>query len=80
MPYVDLRCDFNAIAMKNNADPVGLFEQIIDINNRFNSAAYNIDEEQLQAPVLEKAQDAYQGVLTAERRVKGDTCTTHNLQ
>jgi hypothetical protein len=29
---------------------------------------------------LEKAPDAYQGVLTTERRAKGDMCTTENLQ
>jgi hypothetical protein len=49
-----MRYDLNAIAMKNNDDPAGLFEQISDIKIRYNSAAHKIDEEQLQAAVLEK--------------------------
>jgi hypothetical protein len=78
--HVDLRRDLNSIAMKNNDDPAGFFEQISAIKNRYNSAAYKIEEEQLQAAVLEKSPDTYQGVLTVDRRSKGDTCTTENLQ
>jgi hypothetical protein len=80
MLYVDLRCDFNAIAIKKNDDPAGLFDQISDIKNRYNSAAYKIGEEQLQAAVLEISPDAYHGVLTVDRRAKGDACATENLQ
>jgi hypothetical protein len=76
MSYVDVKCDLNAITMTHNDDPSGLCEQISDIKNGYNSAAYKVDEEQLQSSVLENTPDSYHGVLTVERRAKGDKCTT----
>jgi hypothetical protein len=53
MSYVDLRRDLNAIVMKKNDDPAGLFEQISDIKNIYNSDAYTIDEDRLYTPVTQ---------------------------
>ena len=54
---VELRQKLNKIKMKKNEDPAKLFEQISQIENKYNTAAFTIDSANLIAVVLDAASE-----------------------
>jgi hypothetical protein len=83
---VEMRELLAKVSMKAHQDPTTLFEQICAIQNRYNNASRNIDEEDVIAVVLKVTPKDYQAVLTVEQSMKGDiwylqmlslTCTTN---
>jgi hypothetical protein len=64
---VELRQQMNRIKMKKDEDPAKLFEQISQIENKYNSATYRIPTDELIAVVLDAAPIQYQAVLTVEQ-------------
>ena len=77
---VEMRQKLNGVRMKRGQDPSTLFEQISAIENRYNTSARKIDEEDLIAVVLDSAPVEYQGLLTAEERLKGTTLALSDLE
>ena len=77
---VKLRQKLNKIKMKKNEDPAKLFEQISQIENKYNTAAFTIDSADLIAVVLDAAPKEYQAVLTAKQRRQGVNLTINNLE
>ena len=77
---VELRQMLNKIGMKKNADPATLFEQIASIENRYNTATSQVQQEDLIAVILDAAPMEYKSVLTAEQRVQGTNLTMSDLE
>jgi hypothetical protein len=77
---VELRQRLSAIRMKKNKDPTTLFEQIISIENKFNTSTRHIEEEDLIVVILDAAPQEYQSLLTTEQRIKGASITLSNLE
>jgi hypothetical protein len=48
----ELRTMLNEVSMKDAEDPSVLFEQVSAIRNRYDTAAHQIDEEELLAVVM----------------------------
>ena len=59
---------------------MNLFEAIIGIENKYNSATYHLPEEDKIATVLDNAPAEYSTVLTCEKHVKGYSLNTEDLQ
>jgi hypothetical protein len=77
---VELRQKLNKISMSNGEDPARLFEKISQIENRYNTAAFSIDEADLIAVVLDAAPSQYQAVLTMEQRRLGAAIKLNDLE
>eukprot|EP00957_Ditylum_brightwellii_P208978 15359734-Ditylum_brightwellii.AAC.1 len=77
---IELRRNLNSILMKKYEDPVKLFEKIAALQNRYNTASYQIPLDEMIATVLEKAPKEYGTVLTVEQRMKGSNLTMVDLQ
>eukprot|EP00957_Ditylum_brightwellii_P090737 6910518-Ditylum_brightwellii.AAC.1 len=77
---IELRRNLNSILMKKDEDPVKLFEKIAALQNRFNTALYQIPLDKMIAMVLEKAPKEYGTVLTVKQRTKGSNLTMADLQ
>jgi hypothetical protein len=69
----------NKIGMKKDADPATLFEQIASVENRYNMATNQIQQEDLIADILDAAPMEYKAILTAEQRAQGTSLTLNNL-
>jgi hypothetical protein len=68
---VELRKRLNAIKMKKGKDPATLFEQMCSIENKCNTAAKQIDADDLIAAVPDAAPTECQALLTGEQRRLG---------
>jgi hypothetical protein len=68
---VELRQMLNGVKMKKGEGPATLFQQISSIENKYNTATKQIDEEDLIAVVLDAAPMEYQAILTSEQRRRG---------
>jgi hypothetical protein len=77
---VELRQMLNKVCMKKDEDPAKLFEQLGSIENRYNTATRQIDQEDLIAVVFDAASKEYQAVLTSEQRAKGTLLTLSDLE
>ena len=77
---VELRRALNAVSMKKDEDPSVLFEALSAIENKFTTATFKIQEEELFATVLEKAPQEYMSVLTCEQRKQGNALTLKDLE
>jgi hypothetical protein len=77
---VELRQQLSAERMKSNEDPATLFEQLSSKENRYNTSAKKIDEEDMIAVVLDSAPIEYQAILTAEQEIKGASVTLSDLK
>eukprot|EP00957_Ditylum_brightwellii_P168767 12846279-Ditylum_brightwellii.AAC.1 len=77
---IELRRHLNGISMKKEEDPSKLFEKIAALQNRYNTASYQIPMDEMIATVLEKAPKEYGTVLTVEQRTKGASLTMADLQ
>jgi len=76
---VELRKALNSVTMKKTEDPANLFEALSGIENKYNTAAYQIPQTELIATVLEKAPAEYSSVITSEQRHKGDSLQMSDL-
>jgi hypothetical protein len=61
-------------------DPSILFEQVRAIQNRYDSDAHRIDEEELISIVMAAAPEIYLSVITCKQRVKGNQMCLHDLE
>jgi hypothetical protein len=77
---VEMRQRLNQVSMKNNQDPKVLFDQLASIENAYNTANRQIDQDDLIAVVLDKAPRDYKAVLTSEQRSKGIALTLADLE
>jgi hypothetical protein len=77
---VEMRTRLNNVSMKNNQDPKVMFDQLASIENAYNTASRQIDQDDLIAVVLEKAPKEYKSILTAEQRVKGAKITLLDVE
>ena len=77
---VELRQMLNSITMKKDADPATMFEQIASVENKYNTATKQIEEDDLVAVVLDSAPEKYQAVLTAEQRAQGNNLKLEHLE
>lgn len=77
---VEMRTRLNNVCMKNNQDPKVLFDQLASIENAYNTASRQIDQDDLIAVVLEKAPKDYKSILTAEQRKQGANLTLFHLE
>jgi hypothetical protein len=65
---VELRSMLNGVTMVKNAeDPSELFEQVSAIQNRYDTAVPQIDDEELIAVVMGAAPEKYLSVITCEQ-------------
>ena len=74
-----MRQMLNGVRMKKGQDPATLFDQLSAIEYKYNTATKTIDEEDLIAVVLDSAPVEYQGLLTAEERLKGTALVLSDL-
>eukprot|EP00957_Ditylum_brightwellii_P186544 14202968-Ditylum_brightwellii.AAC.1 len=65
--------------MKKKDDPGVLFEQISGLQNRYDTASFQVSMEEQIAIVLDKAPTEYNTVLTCEQRQKGSTLSITDL-
>ena len=77
---VELRREVNKVSMKKEEDPANLFEALSAIENKYNTAVFQIQSDELIATVLEKAPREYMSVLTTEQRVQGTRLTMNHLE
>ena len=75
-----MRRELNAARMKKEEDPANLFEAISDIENKYNTATNQFQEEEKIATVPESASADYTTVLTYEQCVKRYTLKIEDLQ
>ena len=69
---VELRQKMSKVRMKKNDDPATLFEQLSAIENQYNTATQQIDDEDMIATVISVAPTKYKLIVLAEQRLKGD--------
>lgn len=77
---VELRTMLNAVSMKTTEDPSVLFEQVSAIRNRYDTAAHQIDEEELIAVIMGAAPKEFISVITSEQRARGNQMTLDDLE
>lgn len=77
---VELRKMLNNVSMKPKDDPSTLFEQLSAIENRFNTEADQIKDEELIAVVIDAAPKEYKSILTSEQRAQGTAITVEKLE
>eukprot|EP00957_Ditylum_brightwellii_P058357 4424964-Ditylum_brightwellii.AAC.1 len=77
---IELRRALNSVLMKRKDNPVVLFDQISRLQNRYNTATFQVSMEEQIAMVLDKAPMKYSTVLTCEQRTRGQLLTINNLQ
>jgi hypothetical protein len=80
MTRVELRQRLNKISMKKDTDPATLFEQVATIENRYNTATSQVQQEDLIAVILDAAPMEYKSVLTTEQRSKGSNLKLNDLE
>ena len=66
--------------MKKDTDPAMLFEQVATIENRYNTATSQVQQEDLIAVILDAAPMEYKSVLTTEQRSKGSNLKLNDLE
>eukprot|EP00957_Ditylum_brightwellii_P066161 5020720-Ditylum_brightwellii.AAC.1 len=64
---IKLRRALNSVFMKKKDDQGILFEQISRLQNRYNTASFQVSMEEQIATVLDKAPTEYSTVLTCEQ-------------
>ena len=77
---VELRHVLNGVRMKKGEDPATLFEQLKNIENRYNTATQRLDEEDMIAIVLGAATSEYQSIVTAKQRRLGGNIKLDDLE
>eukprot|EP00957_Ditylum_brightwellii_P127619 9732205-Ditylum_brightwellii.AAC.1 len=77
---IELRRALNSVLMKKKDDTGILFEQISSLQNRYNTASFQVSMEEQIATVLVKAPTEYSIVLTCEQRQKGNALLMADLQ
>eukprot|EP00957_Ditylum_brightwellii_P197188 15023413-Ditylum_brightwellii.AAC.1 len=77
---IELSHALNSVIMKKKDDPGVLFEQTSDLQNRYNTASFQVSMEEQIAMVLDKAPTEYSTVLTCEQQQKGSTLLMTDLQ
>jgi hypothetical protein len=77
---VELRTMLNGVSMRDTEDPSILVEQVSAIQNRYDTDAHHIDEEELIAVIMGAAPEKYLSVITCEQRVKGNLMSLHDLE
>jgi hypothetical protein len=77
---VELRRMLNGVKMKKGEDPVTLFKQLRNIENRYNTATQTLEEDNMIAVVLGAATSEYQSIVTAKQRRLGGNITLDNLE
>jgi hypothetical protein len=76
---VEFRIMLNGVSMKDAEDPSIIFEQVIAIQDRYDTDTHHIEEEELIAVDMGAAPEKYLSVITCEQRVKGDQMSLHDL-
>ena len=69
---VELIQKMSEVRMKENDDPATLFEQLSAIENQYNTAYQQIDEEDMIATIISVAPTEYKPIVLAEQRLKGN--------
>ena len=77
---VELRQKMSEVRMKKNDDPATLFEQLSAIENQYNTATQQIDEEDMIATVISAAPTEYKPTVSAEQRLKGNQLKLQDLE
>jgi hypothetical protein len=77
---VELRKMLNGVSIKEAEDPNILFEQVSAIQNRYDTDAHQIEEEELIAVVMGDAPEKHLSVITCEQRAKGNQMSLHDLE
>eukprot|EP00957_Ditylum_brightwellii_P098621 7512704-Ditylum_brightwellii.AAC.1 len=67
---IELRHALNSMLMKKNDNHVVLFEQISGLQNRYNTATFQVSMEEQIMTVLDKAPTEYSTVLTCKQRTR----------
>eukprot|EP00957_Ditylum_brightwellii_P151489 11536422-Ditylum_brightwellii.AAC.1 len=67
---IELRRALNSVLMKRKVNPVVLFEQISGLQNRYNTASFQVSMEEQIVTVLDKAPMEYGTVLACEQRTR----------
>jgi len=75
-----MRQMLNKVTMKKEQGASTLFEQLSAIQNHYNTATRQINEEDLIAVVLDAAPDEYKSILTSEQRLKGNRLKLGDLE
>ena len=70
----------NKVTMKKEQGASTLFEQLSAIQNHYNTATRQINEEDLITVVLDAAPDEYKSILTSEQRLKGNRLKLGDLE
>jgi hypothetical protein len=69
----------NGVSMKDAEDPSILFEQVSAMQNRYDTDAHHIEEEEPIEVIMGAAPEKYLLVITCEQRVKGNLMSAHDL-
>ena len=77
---VKLRQKMSEVKMKKNDDPATLFEQLSAIENQYNRATQQIDEEDMIATMISVAPSKYKPIVSAEQRLKGNQLKLQDLE
>ena len=77
---VEMRQMLNEVSMKKDDDPSTIFEQLSSIENRYNTADRQMEQEDMIAVVLHAAPEKYQSVLTTEQRIQKDDISLEHLE
>ena len=77
---VEMRQMLNEVSMKKDDDPSTIFEQLSSIENRYNTAERQMEQEDMIAVVLHAAPEKYQSVLTTEQRIQKDDISLEHLE
>eukprot|EP00957_Ditylum_brightwellii_P061381 4659400-Ditylum_brightwellii.AAC.1 len=77
---VELSYALNSIVMKKKDDPGVLLKQISGLQNRYNTASFQVSTKEQIATVLDKALMEYSTVLICEQMQKGSSLSMTDLQ